>query len=256
MHSFLNLLTLAGLASQASAACSRALLQEATTSYLKAQAAGKPDLLLALSPNASYAENDKPLLITKGVLSQPVTIDFNRTLLDTTECATFTEITAATSKHPYVIHTRMLLAQDSSIITAIESVVTDDGDWVFNATGHLYWNKQEKWDPVPEAKRTARAVLKAAGDAYLDQWGNSSVAVPLGAPCTRLEGGAYTGTAATTTNTCKMGAFPQPLKVANRRYVIDEELGAVDIFNGFPWIERTKPNDSMPSSNLFRVEGG
>ncbi|KAI0856015.1 hypothetical protein F4860DRAFT_529529 [Xylaria cubensis] len=249
------LVVCAGLASQASAACSRATLQGVAAAYVEAQAGGKP-ALLNLASNTSYAENDKPVDITKGVLSQPITIDFNRSIYDTTQCATFTELSAATSKHPYVIATRMILTEDGSKITKIESVVTDNGDWAFNATGHLYWTRQEKWDPIPEEQRDTRAVIQAAGDAYLDQWGDSTLPVPLGTPCARLEGGAYTGQSNPSANTCSMGAFPQPLKVGDRRYIIDEELGAVDIFNGFPWLEATKPNGAVPSTNFIRVEHG
>jgi hypothetical protein len=248
-------LACAAFASQASAACSRAVLQDATAAYLQAQTGGTPTLL-SLAPNASYAENDKAVDIAKGVLAQPVKIDFNRSILDTTQCATFTELTAATSKHPYVIHTRMMLTDDGSKVTKIESVVTDDGDWAFNATGHLYWTKQEKWDIIPEGNRDTRAVIQAAGDTYLDQWGNSTLPVPLGTPCARLEGGSYTAGVNSKTNTCKMGAFPQPLKVANRRYIIDEELGAMDIFNGFPWLDASLPDGATPSTNFIRVEKG
>ncbi|KAJ8106330.1 hypothetical protein ONZ43_g7101 [Nemania bipapillata] len=145
------LLAIAGLASQVSAACSRATLREVAAAYVEAQVGGKLTLL-SLASNTSYAENDKPMDITKGVLSQPIAIDFNRSIYDTTQCATFTELTSATSKHPYVIYTRMLLTEDASQITKIESVVTDSGDWAFNATGHLYWTRQEKWDPIPESQ--------------------------------------------------------------------------------------------------------
>ncbi len=34
-----------------------------------------------------------------------------------------------------------------------------------------------------------------------------------------------------------MGAFPQKLNVTNRRYVIDENFGAVVIFHNFPWLD-------------------
>lgn len=248
------LLLCAGLTtSLASAACSRELLQGATAAYLEAQAAGQPNIT-ALASNLSYAENDTPMDISKGVLAQPITIDFNRSIYDTTECASFTELNAATSSHPYVIHTRMLLTGDK--ITTIESVVTDTGDWSFNATSHLYWTEQENWDPIPEDKRDSRDVIKAAADAYLNQWGNTSIPVPLGTPCARLEGGGYTGEANLTANTCEMGAFPQPLQVGNRRYVIDEELGAVDVFDGFPWLDSGKPDGDTPSSNMIRVQGG
>lgn len=187
-----SLLLLAAGLNLASAACSRALLQDATVAYLKAQASGQASALTALAgTNVNYTENDAILDLTKGILSQPITIDFNRSLLDTTQCATFTEITAATNKHPYVITTRMLFTDDK--ITTIQSVVTDDGDWAFNATGHLSWTKQEKWDVIPEAKRDTRAVIQAAGDAYLDSWGDGKVKPPYGTPCARLEGGSYTG---------------------------------------------------------------
>ncbi|KAI0801614.1 hypothetical protein GGR55DRAFT_667908 [Xylaria sp. FL0064] len=250
-----TILAFAGLAAQVAAECSRTTLQEVAAAYVQAQASGK-STLLTLAANTSYAENDIPLDITKGVLSQPIALDFNRSIYDTTQCATFTELTAATSPHPYVIYTRMMLNGDGSRITKIESVVTDNGDWAFNATGHLYWTKQEKWDPIPEGQRDTRAVIQAAADAYLNQWGNSTLPVPLGTPCARLEGGSYTGQSNPSANTCRMGAFPQPLNVTNRRYVIDEELGAVDVFNGFPWLEATKPDGAVPSTNFIRVERG
>ncbi|KAI1075035.1 hypothetical protein F5B20DRAFT_561568 [Whalleya microplaca] len=246
------LLAFVGLASKATAACSRELLQEATAAYLQAQAAGEPAISI-LSSDVSYIENDAPVDITTGVLSQPVTIDFNRSLHDTTQCATFTEISAATNEHPYVIHTRMIFTDDK--ITTIQSVVADSGDWAFNATGHLYWNQQEKWDPIPEDQRDTREVIQAAGDAYLDSWSDGNVKVPYGTPCARLEGGSYTGGASPTANTCYMPVFPVDFTITNRRYVIDEEVGGLDIFNDFPFIETTKP-DGTPSTNFIRVEGG
>ena len=138
----------------------------------------------------------------------------------------------------------------------MDSVVSDDGDWIFDAKGHLNWTTQEKWDPIPEAKRDTRSVIRAAGDAYLDQWANSTLSVPLGTPCARLEGGMYTGSRDPNANTCRMPAFPQPLKAGKRRYVVDVELGTVGILNEFPWLEASRVNGSMPSSNMFRVEGG
>jgi len=116
-------------------------------------------------------------------------------------------------------------------------------------------SKQEDWDPIPVAKRDTYAVIKAAGDAYLDSWGDSTVKVPYGAPCARLEGGSYTGTTGGTTNTCKMPQFPGTFHAGNRRYVVDTDLGGVDIFNDFPFIDKARPNGTS-STNLIRVEGG
>lgn len=250
MHSIV--LVCMGLATQAAAACSRELLEAATAAYVQAQGAGQPTFA-SLASNVSYTENDAPTDITAGVLSQPITIDFDRSLLDTTQCATFTELSAASDAHPYVIHTRMLLTGEQ--ITTIQSVVTDAGDWLFNATSHLYWTKQEKWDPIPEADRDSRDVIQAAGDAYLDSWTDASVKVPYGTPCARLEGGAYTGERSPSTNTCTMPQFPEDFTIGHRRYIIDEEVGGLDIFNDFPFIDLTAP-DGTPSSNFIRVEGG
>jgi len=60
--------------------------------------------------------------------------------------------------------------------------VTDQGDWLFNATGTAYYNAREAWDIIPEAERDTREVIQAAGDAYFDRFGNVNVTVPFGKP--------------------------------------------------------------------------
>ena len=244
--------TSVAFASQAAAACTRASLQDITAAYLQAQVAGKPSLL-PLDSNATYLENDAAVDIAKSLLSQAVTIDFNRSIYDTEQCATFTEITAATNKHPYVIDTKLIVADGK--VKHVESVIADDGDWLFNAKNHLSYDSKEAWGPIPADKRDTRAVIQAAGDAYLNSWGDGKVPVPYGTPCARLEGGTYTGDRAPTTNTCKMPEFPQPFKIVRKTYVIDEEGGAVAIFNEFPFIDKAKPNGTS-SMNFVRVEGG
>ncbi len=79
--------------------------------------------------------------------------------------------------------------------------------------------------------------------------------VPWGAQCARLEGGAYTDARGTGGNTCSLG-LPSTIKVTDRRYVVDEELGAVSIFLGFPGLDRDAPDKSVPDSHFFRVQGG
>lgn len=247
------LLALLGVVTQVSATCNRTVLQNTVTTYLAAQVAGNPNLL-PRTTNTTYAENEVMTDITTGILSQAIVIDLSRSLLDTTDCSTFVEISAATNSHPYVIDTRMLVSGNG--VTAIQSVIADTGDWVFNATGHLYWSKKESWRPIPQAKRDSRAIIRAAADAYLDSWADGKVKAPYGTPCARLEGGAYTDTKNTSTNTCFMPEFPKPFAGAlNRRYVIDEEIGAVGILNNFPFLDITRP-DGTPSTNLLRVEGG
>jgi hypothetical protein len=134
--------------------------------------------------------------------------------------------------------------------------VTKPGDWAFDASAYLYWNSRENWAPIPEANRESRSVIKAAGDAYFDRFNNVNVTVPFGTPCARLEGGAYTGARAMMNNTCNIGGLPSNIKVTNRRYVIDEVMGVVDIFLGFPGLDRSVGNRPAPDSHMFRVEGG
>ncbi|KAI1097189.1 hypothetical protein F4804DRAFT_328359 [Jackrogersella minutella] len=246
-------LTCLWLATSAAAECSRALLENATDQYVSAQSSGQIDILTALASNLTYTENENPLNIKTGILSQPIKLDQNLSIHDTTLCATFTQLIAATADHPRVIGTRMLFTDD--MITTIESIVTDQGDWLFNATGYLHWTTLETWDAIPADKRDSREVIKAAGDAYFDRFASTNVSVPYGTPCARLEGGAYTDSSGAGGNTCNLGV-PSNLTVQNRRYVIDEEMGVVDIYLGFPGLDRTMIEKPMPDSHMFRVEEG
>jgi hypothetical protein len=250
-------LALAALAfaTNAQAACSRAMLQQVAAAYVKAQTDGEAGLL-PFAKGGSYAENDKVMAIGQGVLAGPLKIDFTRSLYDTTQCIAFTELVAATDPHPYVILTRME-ATAKGKVSKMESVVTDAGDWSFGADKYLAITRDQKWDEIPADKRDTRAVIQAAADAYLDNWGDPALPVPHGTPCSRLEGGMFTGTRNPAGNTCDMGAFPEKLKVTNRRYVIDENYGAVVVFHNFPWIDAGLPKDpGTPSGQMFRVEGG
>jgi len=194
--------------------------------------------------------------VAKGVLAEALTIDFTRSFYDTKQCAAFTELVAATNAHPYVIHMRMEVTKKGKV-SKMESVVTNAGDWAFNATKYLGFTSDEKWDEIPKDKRDTREVIQAAADAYLNQWGDPALEVPEGTPCARLEGGMYTGSRNPEGNTCRMPAFPQKLNVGHRRYVIDESVGAVDVFNDFPWLDAgLGPDGVTPSSNQMRVEGG
>jgi hypothetical protein len=121
--------------------------------------------------------------------------------------------------------------------------------WLFNAAGSLTSNKREKWDPIPEGKRDTRAVIKAAGDAYVNGWGDASIKPPFSSQCARLEGGSYI-------SSCKL-TFPPPFNVTKGRYTIDEELGAVDIFHNFPFLDKAIPRDpGTQTNNFMRVEAG
>ncbi|KAI0196684.1 hypothetical protein EV127DRAFT_85834 [Xylaria flabelliformis] len=242
---FVSIATLAvSLFSATGAAqCDRETLVAATDSLIAAQTAGKLDSLGALD-GVGYLEQFKTADITKGILATPLKLDFNRSLHDTVQCATYTEMVAATGSHPYVIGTQMHLTPDGKI-TNLSSLVTDRGDWLFNATGTLYWASRENWDVIPEDQRDSRDVIQAAADAYADIFDDKSVTVPWGSPCARLEGGAYTGNGSPS-DRCDVG-IPNGVKLVNRRYVIDETIGAVDVFIDFA---------TVPDSHEFRVEKG
>jgi hypothetical protein len=246
----------AAFATQARAECSREMLRELAQTYVEAQATGKPTLL-PLAADAYYGENDLPVGIAEGVLTQALTVDFTRSFYDTTQCATFTEMTAATHPHPYVIHTRMEATADGKV-TVMESVVTDADDWVFGADAHLAQTRVENWGEIPEDQRDRRGVLQAAADAYINNWGDPDLPVPHGTPCARLEGRIYTGSRDPDGQTCTMGAFPQPIATGSRRYVIDETVGAVSIFHRFSWIDAGLGpyHPGTPASQTFRVERG
>jgi hypothetical protein len=228
--------------------CTREALEAHVGSYLSAQTSGIPSFVLALSySNFSYSEDFLPRDPSKGILSLPLRIDHNRSIIDTTQCATYTELIVTDLKNPRVIGTQMRYNKTSGELIKMESLVTQAGDWAFNASQTLRYAASEdgKWGIIPEEDRDSRAVIQAAADAYLDLFNNKSVTVPWGVPCQRLEGGAYTGRGLPT-DSCDVGV-PSGVVIKDRRYVIDEALGTVDAMVLF---------QTRPDSHEFRVEKG
>ncbi len=256
----------AGLAfaTSAQAACDREMLQQLADTYIDAQKTGNP-ASVPLAEGAYYGENDIPMAIADGALSGAMTVDFTRNLLDTTQCATFTELVAANNPHPYVIHTRMEVNEDGQV-KVMESVVTDEDDWVFGAEPFLTYTSAEDWSEIPAPAEPAnprnpsdpRKTIQYAAEAYINNWGDPYLPVPHGTPCSRLEGRLYTGANNPEGQTCTMGAFPQPIQTGSRRYVIDETIGAINIFHRFSWLDAgVGPyHPGIPVSHVFRVENG
>lgn len=224
------------------------MLKDATDKFVSALAtAGGVPGLSFLSDSLEYIENNKAATSSfkTGVLSQAFKVDHSRSSLDTTQCATFTEVISADSKKPYVFATVMRFTGEK--VTKIETIITTTGDWLFNAANTLKYATQEdsKWTVIPEDKRDTRAVIQHAGDAYCDLFNNKSVVVPWGTPCNRLEGGSYIGSGSPT-DSCNVGV-PSGVSLKDRRYVIDEAMGTVDIMMTF---------GTLPDSHEFRVENG
>ena len=237
--------------SHAEVSCSRAGLQGAVDLYLAAQTKG--DLSgLPLAKGLGYWENAAPADIQMGFITKPVKSDHQRSFLDTSTCQTFTEVIVNDKAAPYVFGTRLRVNHDK--IAEIEILWTTTGYWLFNSEAYLKYSSAEKWDPVPAKERTSRGKLVAAANAYLDAFLEKRLdLVPWGFPCVRIEGGAYTGKG-TPKDSCEVGV-PAGVNIANRHFVVDEELGTVQVFCTFG---AGGPNggSGAPDSHLFRVENG
>jgi hypothetical protein len=176
-----------------------------------------------------------------GVWQSALDVAFHRSLLDVEICESFTEI-IVTEGHPYVIGARLKLTDGK--IAEVDALVTDEGDWLFDADAYFKYSKAEDWSVIPEAERDTRETLIAAANAYFDLFNDPDTVVPWGTPCTRLEGGrAHTG------NTCDVGV-PTGITFADKHFIVDRDLGtAVGIvrFGG--------PN-GLPDSHMFRCLQG
>ena len=111
--------------------------------------------------------------------------------------------------------------------------------------------RAEDWSaPPPEARTPAQALINAA-NAYLDLFSDKFVEVPWGIPCARLEGGAYTNRDNDPNASCEVGIPPGVLYIVNRDYVVDEEMGVVNVFCRFG-----NSTTGMPDSHTFRMVNG
>jgi len=222
----------------AAAGCSQATLEAAAQKYVAAVTAGTPNLPMA--NGASYTENFKAANVKSGVLSKPVKISHSRSLYDTTECATYTELIAPDNTPAYVIGSQIHYDPSGQIIK-METITTTKGDWEFNAAKTLSVASKESRPIIPEGKRDSRATIQAAADAYLDSFGKSGIKIPWNTPCSRLEGSMVVPV-------CSIGMFSSGMQMTDRRYVIDVPYGTVDVFVKF--------GGFMPDSHEFRVENG
>jgi hypothetical protein len=246
---------LAPAASSAQISCSREGLQRAVDLYVAAQTKGDTSGL-PLATGLGYWENHAPADIGTGLVKTAMTIDHHRSLLDVTTCQTFTEVivtgSAQKGEKPYVLGTRLRVNRDK--IAEIEILWTTTGYWLFNADAYLKYATTEKWDVIPVSRRDTRATLVAAANAYLDAFleGKKDL-VPWGYPCNRTEGGAHTGNGSPT-DSCDVGV-PSGVNIANRRFIVDETIGSVQVFCTFG-AGNANGGSGAPDSHLFRVENG
>jgi hypothetical protein len=224
--------------------CTRDTLQGIADSYTKAQAEGSV-FNLPIGEWLDYRENMKMSSSASGIISQPMEFAWKLELLDTGSCRVFVEAVVLEPK-PYVLATQMNFGYFG--VGQVNTVVTDEGDWLFDAAKTYEYARRENWDTIPVDRRNTREELLAAANAYLDLFKHKSVQVPWGTPCARLEGGIYTGKG-TPEDTCNVGV-PEGVELVEREYIVDETKGAVAVMLRFGG------PDGRPDAHTFRIEDG
>lgn len=230
--------------------CTRAELQAAVDSYVSAQKAGNLSNA-PLAAKVKYVENMTEIKKEQGLWNTPLPITLNRSFLDVEACRTFTEVIVAEGANPYVLGTRLKV--EGGTISEIDTLITKKGDWLFNADDYLKYSKAEDWRVLNSSERVDRQALINAGNAYFDHFSDRSVKIPFNTPCARLEGGMYTTKDFDDPKaTCYLG-FPEgdeKLPILKRDYVVDVDMGTVNIFCRFG-----RP-PGMPDSHTFRLING
>lgn len=227
--------------------CTRQSLQTAVDSYIAAQKAGDASKM-AFADKVKYLENMNEVAPDKGTWNTALPISLSRSFLDKDRCRTFSEVIVTDGSHQYVIGTR--LSVDNGKITAIDSLVSDKGDWLFNANAYLKYSSKEDWS-APKGSRASMQELINAANSYLDLFSDKLVKTPWGIPCARLEGGAYTNRDGKPNATCEVGIPPGVLYIVNRDYVVDEEQGVINVYCRFG-----NSTTGMPDSHTFRLVNG
>ena len=86
---------------------------------------------------------------------------------------------------------------------------------------------------------------------YFDFFSDRHVEAPWGRPCARLEGGAYTNADNKPNPSCQVGEPQGFLYIVNRDYVVDEEMGVINVFCRFG-----NSTSGTPDSHTIRMVDG
>ncbi|KAK4233094.1 hypothetical protein C8A03DRAFT_19757 [Achaetomium macrosporum] len=231
------------------AACTRSDLLAAASKFVTAVSTGTI-ASLPFSTNFTYRENNKAASITStAVFSQPLKVDLSRSTADTVACASYTLVISASGPKPYVLATQLRHPDNgnTSVITLVDTIAATTGSLFFNAPKTLGYIRNETWDDLPETQRPTRDLLRKVGDAYLDMWTDRTAAdsIPWGTDCERVEGSQYTRPCG-----AQLPRGGSQRNNGNRRYVIDEVVGSVDVLCSFDAL------GSLPDSHEIRVEAG
>ncbi|MBN1756899.1 MAG: T9SS type A sorting domain-containing protein [Chitinispirillaceae bacterium] len=235
----------------AGGACTREVLQKLVDGFIAALEAADPDKM-TLADGAVYSENMKASSFNAGVWKTKLKVGLHRDFLDIDSCKIFTEVMDYESADPHEVGAQITVKDGK--ISQINALVSSVGDWALDDKSSFKFRydiaSKEKWGIIPDADRDDRETIQAAGDAYLDLFNDTSVEVPWGKPCGRLEGGMYTGNKNNLDDpnqSCNVGV-PSGVMINARTYVVDVELGTVSILCKF--------GGAMPDSHLFRIESG
>ena len=135
-------------------------------------------------------------------------------------------------------------------VIRIDSLVTKPGDWLFNANAYLKYTAAENWQPLMKYQGTPPAEMIRGANAYLDAFADKFTDIPWGQPCARLEGGAYTNRESKPDASCEVGIPPGTLYIVNRDYLVDPEMGVINVFCRFGG------STGGPDSHSFRFIDG
>ena len=244
LAAFAGAVAMCSISTPASAqGCSRELLQGIADDWVEALEKGSM-FTMNLGEWVDYNENFKRGSLG-GFLDGEREVPWHLALLDTTQCKVFVEAVMPGEGKPLVAATQ--IGNGFFGVGPFLNITSRPGDWLFDADRTLYYASRENWADLPEGERASREELIAAADAYLDLFNDKSVEVPWGTPCARLEGGIYTGRGQPD-DTCDIGV-PDGVELKDRRYVVDEAKGAVNVILSFG-------ENGLPDSHTFRVQGG
>jgi hypothetical protein len=227
--------------------CTRDELKQLTAAYVEAQRTGSL-AGLPMADNAHYLQNMQTVEAGAGLWNTALPVANSMSLHDDRRCKTFTEIVVTEGGHPYIIGTR-LYVHDHKIIR-VDSIVTQQGDWLFNANAFLRYSRQENWQPLHPYQRTSAAEMIRGANAYLDGFADKFTDIPWGTPCARLEGGLYTNREGRPDSSCEVGMPPGVLYITHRDYLVDDEMGTINVFCRFGGRE------TAPDSHTFRYVDG
>lgn len=228
--SIMILATTASMLQLALADCLREDLLSVASQFVISVSAGTVNTLPSTS-SFTYQENNKASTLTKGAFSSPLKIDMNRSTADTVACASYTMIISTSGSKPYVLANQIRHDNnDTSKIAMIDTIAATTGSLFFNASLTLSYIKVEDWTALPVASQPSRDLLKKVGDAYLDMWTDAKAAdtIPWGTDCERVEGSSLTKPCG-----ASLPHGGSANKNADRRYVVDEVFGSVDVLCSF-----------------------